>query len=343
MSVLNKAARHFFWKPAACVPSLEFLDAAHGVLSKRDVTPTLTGADRGRQRLAVVELAGGKIVGDLRLVATADDVVVGGIQSLFGCVEPQNHYLLHRRRFRTLKHRPGTALLLGAAASDNYYHWMLDSLPRWRMMQLAGYREYDYVLLHRLPRRFQDETLDRLGVPPERRLRCSKLLVHQFERLVVPAMPFPLEEVSPWACAWVRSLFPEKASGPEKIYLRRGAGRRVLANEAELEAALKPLGFAPVQPDQMTVAEQAEFLSSARCIVAPHGAALTNMIFAPPDALLVEVFHPQHKNRCYVNLATACSHRYAGLEGDAINRPGARRLEYTIDVAAVVRTVSEGV
>lgn len=342
MNILGKMIRPFFWRPIGCIPSLEALDASQGVLLKQDVTAAVSGQNREGHPLTVIELAGGKIIGDLRLVATANDVVVGGLQSLFGCPEPQNHYLLRRGRFRITRSRGGTALLLGTTNSDNYYHWLLDCLPRWKILEAANFRDYDFVLLSRRPCRFQDETLDRLNVPAAKRLRCSKNFVHRFERLVVPAMPFPVEEVSGWACAWVRSLFPQTASGPKKIYLsRRGAARRRFDNEAELQMALEARGFVSIQPETLTVAEQAKLLSSARCVVAPHGAALTNLVFAPPGALLLELFHPQHKNRCYVNLAAACGHRYAGLDGRATNRAGDRQLEYSIDVATVVRLIAE--
>ena len=327
-----------FWKPAGVVPSLESLQPSHGVLAKTDVT-AVSGPNAGYP-LTVVELAGGKIIGDLRMVATAGDVVVGGLQSLLECPDLQNHYLIRRRRFRLLKRRRGTALLLGASNSDNYYHWLLDSVPRWKMAQAAKLANFDFVLLH--PRRmaFQDEVLDRLDVPREKRLRCSKLFVHEFERLAVPSMPFPVTEVPAWLCDYVRSLFPETDSGPEKIYLRRGAGRRRLVNEAELEAALVKMGFISADPTGLTVAEQAKLLSSARVVVAPHGAALTNLIFAPPGALLFELFHPQHKNPSYVTLAAACGHRYAFLDGRALSGDNSRQLDYSIDVPAVVQMLA---
>jgi capsular polysaccharide biosynthesis protein len=142
----------------------------------------------------------------------------------------------------------------------------------------------------------------------------------------------------------VRSLFPEITGGPEKVYLRRGTtGRRVLVNEPELEAALAKEGFVSVQPGQMTIVEQAQFLSGARCVVAPHGAALTNMVFAPPGATLVELFHPQHKNHCYVNLAAACGHYYACLDGRVVSRGEDRDSEYGIDVSAVLETLKRTV
>jgi len=153
-------------------------------------------------------------------------------------------------------------------------------------------------------------------------------------------MPFPTEEVSGWVCEWLRSFVPERKSGLQKLFLsRRGVSGRQLANEAELQATLMTKGFISVQLETLSVVEQARLLGSARCVVAPHGAALTNLVFAPPGALLVELFHPQHKNLCYANLAAACGHRYASLDGRAIPHDDARRLENTVDVSAVLETI----
>jgi len=341
MTFLDNLTRSLFWRPAGCVGSLADPVLADALTAQWEVTAALTGQAQNRHPLSVVELAGGKVVGDLRLVATRQDVVIGGLQSTFGSAEPHSHYALKRRRLRLPKYHRGTALLLGTANGDNYYHWLLDDLPRWKMWQAAQLPPVDFVLLPARPARFQEETLDRLQVPAAKRLRCGKNFVHQFERLIVPAMPFPVEEVAPWACAWVRSLFPERSAGPEKLYLSRGAGRRRLVNEPELEQALVARGFTVVHAGQLTVAEQAVRFGSARCVVAPHGAALTNLMFAPPGAALVELFHPQHKNRCYVNLAAACGHRYASLDGRPANRPGDDTLAYGIEVAAVLQTVSQ--
>jgi hypothetical protein len=337
MRWLDHMTRSLVWRPTGLLPSLAQLEPEHGRVAKWEVTP-----ERGGPSLIVAELADAKVVGDLRLVATQEDVVIGGVQSIFDTADPTNHYALKRRRFRLPHYRRGTARLLGVSNGDNYYHWLLDTLPRWHLLQLAGITAYDFVLLPARPAPFQEETLDRLQIPASRRLRCSKNVVHQFERLVVPAMPFPVEEVAPWACDWVRSLFPEKATGPEKLYLSRRTGRRRLVNEAELEQALNAQGFAIVDICGMSVAEQARLLGNARCVVAPHGAVLTNLLFAPAGARVVELFHPEHKNRCYVNLAAACGHHYASLDGLATNRPGAELLEYQVKVDRVLELVGQG-
>jgi len=344
-AIISRLARPFFWKPKGVVSSLADLPVSEKVPVKNDVSIAVSGKNPAEHPLIVAELAGGKIIGDLRLAATADDVVIGGIQTVAACDDPQNHYALHRRRLRFHKYRRGTALLLGASNSDNYYCWLLDSLPRWKMLQAAGWKNYEFVLLHSQSFRFQNELLDRLKIPAAKRLCCSKNFIHQFERLVVPVMPYPQRQIAPWACEWVRSLFPKQDGGPEKIFLaRRGAQRRRLVNEAELEASLQSRGFISLQPENFTVAEQAKLFGSAKCVVAPHGAGLANMIFAPPDALLVELFHPDILRPTYKNLAAACGLRYAAIVGRPagdLSQTDDRWVEFSVPAPDVLRVLKE--
>ena len=55
--------------------------------------------------------------------------------------------------------------------------------------------------------------------------------------------------------------------------------------------------------------------STARLIIAPHGAGLVNMLFAPVDSVVVEIMQRSHPNTNYWHLATAlCApHHFARL------------------------------
>jgi hypothetical protein len=70
------------------------------------------------------------------------------------------------------------------------------------------------------------------------------------------------------------------------------------------------------------------------------------MIFAPPGALLVEIFHPDHVNACFRNMAAACGHSYrsmTGLRGGEQakgKRPAQAALKYTVPVGELQRALS---
>ena len=65
-------------------------------------------------------------------------------------------------------------------------------------------------------------------------------------------------------------------------------------------------GLRVFDPAGLSMAEQAELFAGAEVIVGPHGAGLTNMIFADPDRCqVVELPMRPHVNRCFGYMAQA--------------------------------------
>ena len=52
------------------------------------------------------------------------------------------------------------------------------------------------------------------------------------------------------------------------------------------------------------------FRLEAACVVGPHGAALTNFLWAPPGAAILEVFQASAVRRCYWSMCKTLGHRY---------------------------------
>jgi capsular polysaccharide biosynthesis protein len=93
---------------------------------------------------------------------------------------------------------------------------------------------------------------------------------------------------------WLRDKFSRWISPPSEardlIYVARAdASRRRLVNERELFESLSPLGFRWDVLAGMTLREQIAVFSRARCVVAPHGAGLANLVFSPPGTRVVEI------------------------------------------------------
>ena len=71
---------------------------------------------------------------------------------------------------------------------------------------------------------------------------------------------------------------------------RADARLRRIVNEDELIDRLSRHGFAVVRPGEYSAAEQAQIFSRARVIVGAHGNGLTNIVFAPQGATVIELF-----------------------------------------------------
>ncbi len=283
--------------------------------------------------LSVAELRPAKVVGDALLVATAGDVVAGEVQTLFGEADPARHWALRRCRFRAEVSLAGTSVLLAAAGGGNYYHWLFESLPRLRLLELAGWdhRQSDQFLLNQVPQAFHEQTLDLLGIVPEKRHRCAKARVLRCAHLIVPSPPAPLLEFPPWLCEYLRQSFLPAARPPpggQRISVpRRRARRRRLANEAELEPLLRRAGFKTVCLEEFDFTGQVGLFASASVIAAIHGAGLSNLVFASPGARVIELYSPTHAVACYRNLAATVGLVHVPVVGQTAGRPRKRSVE----------------
>lgn len=119
---------------------------------------------------------------------------------------------------------------------------------------------------------------------------------------------------------------PDQAAG--KFYLSRRDARnlRPLLNEPELEEMLAGLGYAIVQMSKFSPVEQVAMMAGARSIVAPHGAALTSIVFCPPGARVVEIMNPTIGTLCYFKIAQKVGLDYRMVVAEPCDAPGSMRV-----------------
>jgi capsular polysaccharide biosynthesis protein len=202
----------------------------------------------------------------------------------------------------------------------NYYHWMLDILPKLRVAPLADDPFSGEVLLPPLILPFQVEAatlLDRLGVA----WRCLTLgEAAEVERLVfVPNVTGAGYQPHPSLVGFFDRLadnIPKPTLPPRKIYVSRaGAANRRLRNEAAVEALASRHGYDVMRTEDMPVAVQIAAFSSATHVLAPHGAGLANLVFARPGTAVCELTADTYKNRCFQLIAAMRGLPYGCLTG----------------------------
>ncbi|MGH6689839.1 MAG: glycosyltransferase 61 family protein, partial [Gammaproteobacteria bacterium] len=143
---------------------------------------------------------------------------------------------------------------------ENYSHWITRSLLKLGLVDDDRYRHL-FLLLHTPLQRFQAEYLDLLGIARERLIQVSEGAAVRCRRLVVPTQvslrPGFAAGVD-WLLARLGSrLGPLPGPAETRLFLSRSdSPDRVLVNEAELVAALAPLGFQTVVPGTLSVADQ---------------------------------------------------------------------------------------
>ncbi|MCB2378022.1 glycosyltransferase family 61 protein [Hymenobacter sp. BT635] len=239
-------------------------------------------------------------------VISADNRLVGDVSFQYDArysnvTQPEHNNVFRLRWFSAPVVVRGTVFSLlsgGGAASGNYYHWLTDSLPRLHLLKEAGlWDSVDYFLIYDCNRRFVVDSLLAMGIRREQLLDVSTHQHLTADRLLVTSHVRRPTHTPEWACTFLRrELLP--AAAPESfspyIYLsRRDAPARHVLNEEAVEEFLRPYGFETHVLGHYTLAQQIALFAGAKMVIAPTGAGLTNLLFAPPGTPVIELF-PKH-------------------------------------------------
>ena len=317
--------RRFFWTPAGLIPNpVEELDCVAGAGGKGDIRHQKLLPD-GEHACYVAQVAPGKVIGDVTLVSTWDDIVLGDQQALHGVKDPAAHWVMKRCRFRRPRSLAGTAMVLAATSGANYFHWLFESLPRLRLLEMAGFDlgAVDWFLLNQYCSGFHNDALDELRVPVAKRLRCFKQEVLEVGRLVVVSPHAPPGSCPVWVCDFLREEFLRPQAGPSdrKIYIsRRQAHRRRLVGEEQVLPWLERRGFEIVCLEQMSFRMQVDLFASARIVVGVHGAAMANLVFMRPGGTVLELLAPDYPQFCYRELANKMKLEHRHAMGEAVRQ-----------------------
>jgi capsular polysaccharide biosynthesis protein len=216
-----------------------------------------------------------------------------------------------------------TACLLYNYWSSGFFHWTFECLTR-----IEGVERYEAetgrdvtLVLGPDPSEWQLQTLELIGYGESDWVRWSETSA-TVDRLVVPSVRRETV-LSPAAVKWLRGRVRERVQSdavapspddfPDRIYVSRDdADRRRVANEDAVMDLLGDRGFSRYVLSDLTVAEQAALFAGADVIVAPHGANLTNAIYAD-DADVVELFREGDVRGQYFQIAEILDFEYQFL------------------------------
>jgi hypothetical protein len=280
-----------------------------------------------RQRKGYVAIMPGGRICRSRCTILAPDHREMWDLSWLGLRAPNDPELRNLTRLPPIRDAAETVALLGMRESGIYYHWLVDVLPRFHLLQKLGIPVDSYLLNGAWLAPFQFETMDTLGIPRERLSFSDDNMHLRAKLLLVPGSDIGI--VPKWALHYVRYELMEKPGirpqgGKERLFISRArAKKRKLINEAELMNELSRYGFRSVELETMPVAEQIRLFASAEMIVGPHGAGLTNLIFCKPGTKVIELFSPNHMHTCYPVISS-----HMGLEHYYLVGVGKRPPEY---------------
>jgi capsular polysaccharide biosynthesis protein len=235
---------------------------------------------------------------------------------------------------------PATTIAVGPYW-DNYYHWLVDSLPRVFALNVPRVAELGRLQLlvsgclsderRKLLTALLPSTVEIVEIEPRTRIRARSYLLLPFLSGDCAGY-LPLEYL-----AWFREraftafgVRPDAGRRRRILISRQAAVNRRITNGAALEAALRSYGFETLELERLSWAEQMRRFSEAECVVGAHGAGLTNLLYAPPCHVL-ELFAGTPKPH-YRLLSVACGHDYL----DPVVGEAPKNADFAVPVDAIV-------
>lgn len=286
----------------------------------------------------VVSMPGGSVLTEGFFTADQGGNLLSDSFRAYGMVARYGFGELGARRLeRTLvdtQDMPGTAIVLGVQTNTNYFHWLLEALPRfWLAQQSPGLERASILVPPLTP--WMAEMAAVCGVPTDQQL-VPPADETRWKHLLVPARGiWNIHTFTSHAFALVDELRERVGPGhggrPRRLFISRArSASRQIENEDEIFEIAASYGFERVFPEQLSFLEQVSLFAGAEAVAGALGAGLTNAVFMAPGSTLIE-FAPEQRQGDAVLFANLAHHRrlrYAAvigpLTGDEL-RPFDRR------------------
>jgi hypothetical protein len=276
---------------------------------------------RMRGQVGLVILPNGEFVGEL--VALTTDGRQSMLRAERSYYEPLPTKPIHKK---------GNFYPVLGLGVTNYYHFSHDIIMR--LLGIADRLPPDTQFL--VPKRmttFQLETLALVGLDGRPQVPFPTDESWELENLYVVTPVSKTQIDSPEPLSRYRKVAMERhgirESEPTKrLFVTRRDDRHWRAtNEEEVESYLSTCGFETVSPVKMSFCEQIEIFSQAAVIVGT-GAGMTNMVFCPPGAKVLQFQEPRHVIHSFWTMAAALGFDYHYFFCDVIENPG----QATVDI-----------
>lgn len=189
------------------------------------------------------------------------------------------------------------ALVINTRWSENYYHWLNYIYPK--LFQFKKEKTQKITLLvNELNKDFQIETLRKFKDDFEI-IQSKKDTIYKIKKAYIPEA-YPIFDFNKRIYkALENNLNP--FSEQKMIYISRAKSKkRRIVNEDKLIRYLINNGFSIYHLETMKFEDQVRIFNSAKVVISPHGAGLSNIYFCNPKVCIIELI-PNKKTKDYLH------------------------------------------
>lgn len=196
----------------------------------------------------------------------------------------------------------------------HYFHFILDRLITllYILQTIPSSRSAAIIIRNNIPefqkRAFnylekQYPELSFIQISNDERIDCTQLLIPERET----ARPIDNltggEAINAIRKLYIREYEISEQPPSKYIYISRSRQKqRRTLNEEQLFRQISGYGFTLVHPELLSHEEQVSLFNSAKMIIATTGAALTNLIFCPPECKVIEIRPAEYDYPLFIGL-----------------------------------------
>ena len=202
------------------------------------------------------------------------------------------------------------SIISGRDAKDNYYHWLIDVLPRLIILEKELKKKLHLNLL--VPdynKNYQKESLECFVKNKKvNYISLNKTKFSQFEKIISCSNNENFEYFNSLLLFKLKKKILSKVkkksflqfNNYEKIYISRAdalkKNNRYLKNNLEIEKFLSKRGFKILILSKYSFLEQAMIFNRAKVIIGLHGAGFANIVFSKKKTKIIEITYPRWPN-----------------------------------------------
>jgi len=237
--------------------------------------------------------------------------------SEFGAEDPSYNYSYLHSPLRL----EGCWTSLISQWSSGYYHWFHDALPR--LAPLAEFPEETKILIRGPLSSYQLESLEMLGLIDRiREIEGNHLIIEDYYFSSPPGMTGC---TNPYVVNWLREKFLPYQSlieTPKKFFIKRQGKTRGIINQEEIAEYFISQGWAVIDLETLSLADQIAWFANAQAIIGEHGGGFTNLVWCDAGCRVLELCSDRFLNGCYegISLCNNLDHRYNVFVSDSFSR-----------------------
>jgi hypothetical protein len=201
-------------------------------------------------------------------------------------------------------------------SNPNYYHWLIEELPLVLRTHEIAPQSTLIVNVNGRTRK-HDQVANHLGMD-----LISAPITISIGHHIMPGRAndswfiHPRDQVR--LTEFGRSLTENlDVFGKDRVYVSRRNSSRSIPEESQLEDLLRAEGFFIAHLENMSWTDQVSLFQGARVVVGPHGAGLSNLVFTPTGATVIELTNGYHYNRCFEWITHIAGHKYIKIDENA--------------------------